>query len=135
MNRNARPVALPHFLRACAAAFTVAALSPVCLGAAGGDHGLDFAGMDPSVAPGDDFFRFANGRWLATTAIPPDRSSWGVSGQLAELTLQRTAELIRAADASAAPGTEARKIGDYYASYMDAARIERLGLKPLEPLL
>jgi len=135
MDRNARPVALPHFFRACAAAFTVAALSPVCLGAAGGDHGLDFAGMDPSVAPGDDFFRYANGRWLATTEIPPDRSSWGVSGQLAELTLQRTAELIRAADASAAPGTEARKIGDYYASYMDSARIERLGLTPLEPVL
>ncbi|HZC87392.1 MAG TPA: M13 family metallopeptidase, partial [Steroidobacteraceae bacterium] len=46
-----------------------------------------------------------------------------------------TAELIRAAAASAAPGTEARKIGDYYATYMDAARIERLGLTPLEPLL
>jgi predicted metalloendopeptidase len=54
---------------------------------------------------------------------------------MAELTLQRTVELIRAADASAAPGTEARKIGDYYASYMDAARIERLGLAPLAPLV
>ncbi|HEY1873211.1 MAG TPA: M13 family metallopeptidase [Steroidobacteraceae bacterium] len=135
MNRNARPVAPPHFFKACTAAFTVAAFSAVCLAAGAGDHGLDFAGMDPSVAPGDDFFRYANGRWLASTEIPPDRSSWGVSGQLAELTLQRTAELIRAADASAAPGSEARKIGDYYATYMDAARIERLGLAPLEPLL
>src|SRR5215472_9042659 len=134
MNRNARPVTLPHFFRACAAAFTVAALSPVCLGAAGGDHGLDFAGIDGSVTPGDDFFRFANGRWLATTEIPADRSHWGVGGELEELTLQRTAELIRAA-AAAAPGTEARKIGDYYATYMEAARIERLGLTPLEPLL
>ena len=135
MNRNARPVTLPHFFRACAAAFTVAALSPVCLGAAGGDHGLDFAGIEGSVAPGDDFFRFANGRWLATTAIPPDRSSWGVGDELDELTLQRTAGLIRTAAASAAPGTAARKIGDYYATYMDAARIERLRLTPLEPLL
>jgi predicted metalloendopeptidase len=134
MNRNARPNALPHFFKACTA-FALAAFSTVCLAAGAGDHGLDFAGMDPSVAPGDDFFRYANGRWLASTEIPPDRSSWGVSGQLAELTLQRTAELIRAADASAAPGSEARKIGDYYAAYMDAARIERLGLAPLEPLL
>ena len=135
MNRNARPVTLPHFFRACAAAFAVAAVSPVCLGAAGGDHGLDFAGIEGSVAPGDDFFRFANGRWLATTAIPPDRSSWGVGDELDELTLQRTAGLIRAAAASSAPGTAARKIGDYYATYMDAARIERLRLTPLEPLL
>jgi putative endopeptidase len=135
MNHRTRPVNLPRFFRACAAAFTFAALCAVCLGTTAGDHGLDLAGMDPSVAPGDDFFRYANGRWLATTEIPPDRSSWGVSDQLAELTLQRTAELIRAADASAAPGTEARKIGDYYATYMDAARIERLGLSPLEPLL
>ncbi|HEX8784159.1 MAG TPA: hypothetical protein VF764_12345, partial [Steroidobacteraceae bacterium] len=71
MHRNARPVALLHLLRACATALTVAALSPVCLGAAAGDHGLDFAGIDATVAPGDDFFRFANGRWLATTEIPP----------------------------------------------------------------
>src|SRR5262249_5491727 len=136
MNRNARPVTRRHFFRAaCAAAFTLAALTVIGHGAPAGDHGLDFAGIDPSVAPGDDFFRFANGRWLATTAIPPARSSWGVGGQLAELPLQRTAELIRAADASAAPGTEARKIGDYYATYMDAARIEQLGLTPLGPLL
>src|SRR5262249_56775014 len=135
MSRTARPAALHHRLKACAAAVTVAALSPVCLAASASDHGLDFAGMAPSVAPGDVFFRFANGRWLATTEIPADRSSWGVSGQLAELTLQRTVELIRAADAAAARGTEARKIGDYYASYMDDKRIEQLGLKPLEPLL
>ena len=135
MKRNLSPAALPQVFRACATAFSLAALAPIGLGAAAGDHGLDFAGMDPSVAPGDDFFRYANGRWLATTEIPADRSSWGVDAQLAELTLQRTAELIRAADASAAPGTEARKIGDYYASYMDAARIERLGLTPLAPLL
>jgi len=135
MSRTASPAALHHRLKACAAAVAVAALSPLCLAASASDHGLDFAGMDPSVAPGDDFFRYANGHWLATTEIPPDRSSWGVSGQMAELTLQRTVELIRAADASAAPGTEARKIGDYYASYMDAARIEQLALTPLAPLL
>jgi putative endopeptidase len=116
-------------------ALTLAAPSAVALAANAGDHALDFAGIDRSVAPGDDFFRYANGNWLAKTEIPPDRSSWGTGAELAELTLKRTNELIRAADASAAPGTEARKIGDYYASYMDAAHIERLGLAPLAPLL
>jgi predicted metalloendopeptidase len=95
-------------------------------------QGLDIAGIDRTVTPGDDFFAFANGAWLKSTEIPPDRSSWGVGEQLTELTAKRNAELIRNAGASAAPGTEARKIGDYYASFMDEAAIEKRGLKPLE---
>jgi putative endopeptidase len=96
--------------------------------------GLDLAGMDNQVKPGDDFFRYANGHWLATTEIPPDRSSWGVGAELTELTNRRVQDLIQTA-AKAAPGTEARKIGDYYASYLDEAKIEALGLKPLGPTL
>ena len=82
-------------------------------------HGLDVAGIDKSVAPGDDFFRYANGVWLKSTEIPADRSSYGSGAQLTELTAERTAELIRTAAANAAAGTEARKIGDYYNSFMD----------------
>ena len=96
--------------------------------------GLDLAGMDSQVKPGDDFFRYANGRWLATTEIPADRSSWGVGAELTELTNRRVQDLIQTA-AKAAPGTEARKIGDYYASYLDEPTIESLGLKPLRPTL
>jgi putative endopeptidase len=95
--------------------------------------GLDVTGIDRTVAPGDDFFRFANGAWLKATEIPADRSSWGPGEQLAELTDKRNAELIRNAGKSAAPGSEGRKIHDYYASFMDEAAIERLGLKPLDP--
>ncbi|MGN6453581.1 MAG: M13 family peptidase, partial [Steroidobacteraceae bacterium] len=65
----------------------VAALSPGISRAANtGDKGLDFAGIDRAVAPGDDFFRYANGSWLAKTEIPPDRSSWGTAAELDELT-------------------------------------------------
>jgi putative endopeptidase len=96
--------------------------------------GLDLAGMDNQVKPGDDFFRYANGHWLATTQIPADRSSWGSGAELTELTNLRVQDLIQTA-AKAAPGTEARKIGDYYASYLDEAKIESLGLKPLRPIL
>ena len=127
-----------------AAALTLAALGGLALATAlspgishaadTGGKGLDFAGIDRAVAPGDDFFRYANGSWLAKTAIPPDRDSWGTAAELDELTVKRTDELIRAA-ASAAGGSEAHKISDYYASYMDAARIEQLGLTPLVPLL
>ena len=98
--------------------------------------GIDLAGMDRTVAPGDDFFAFANGTWLKTTEIPADRSSWGVGGELTELTAKRTAELIAdAAKGDAPPGSDARKIGDYYASYLDEAAIEHKGLAPIQPLL
>ena len=95
--------------------------------------GIDLAGMDRSVAPGDDFFRYANGTWLKTTEIPADRPSAGSDVIVAELTSQRTADLIKEAAQSTAP--EARKVGDYYASYMDEAGIEARGLRPLQPTL
>jgi putative endopeptidase len=93
--------------------------------------GIDLAGMDRAVVPGDDFFRFANGTWLKSTEIPADRSSWGPAEELTELTAKRTADLIKEAAASAAAGTEARKVGDYYATFLDEAAIEKQGLAPL----
>jgi putative endopeptidase len=96
--------------------------------------GLDLAGMDRKAAPGDNFFRFGNGAWLDATAIPADRSSWGTSAELVELTSARVAELIKAA-AGTDPATGAGKVGAYYSSYMDEARIETLGLAPLRPTL
>ena len=141
MKRNER-AALLQTMIACAAtlslvALTLAALAAVrpSLAVATAGKGLDFAGIDRTVAPGDDFFRYANGSWFAKTEIPADRFAWGTGAQMAELTLKRTDELIHAADASSAAGTEPRKIADYYASYMDAAHIEQLGLTPLAPLL
>jgi putative endopeptidase len=96
--------------------------------------GLDLAGMDRNVKPGDDFFAYANGGWMKATEIPPDRSQWGTSGELVELTTARVQALIQAA-AKAPPGTEARKIGDYYSSYLDEAKIDALGLAPIQPTL
>ncbi|HEY0766554.1 MAG TPA: M13 family metallopeptidase, partial [Steroidobacteraceae bacterium] len=72
------------------------------------------------------------GAWIKASEIPPDRSSYGTAAQLVELTRQRTADLIRNA-ASGAAGSEAHKIGDYYASFMDEAGIEKKGLEPLRP--
>lgn len=96
--------------------------------------GLDLAGMDRDQHPGDDFFAFANGAWLAGTEIPDDRSSWGTGAITNELTTKRVAELIQAA-ATATPGSEARKVGDYYATYMDEATIESKGFAPVQPIL
>ncbi|TMA28615.1 MAG: M13 family metallopeptidase [Deltaproteobacteria bacterium] len=98
--------------------------------------GLDLAGMDLSVAPGDNFFAYANGSWLKSTEIPPDRSSWGTGGILTELTAKQTAALIaEAAKVDAPEGSDARKIGDYYNSFMNEAGIEAKDLAPLQPQL
>ncbi|HZZ67555.1 MAG TPA: M13 family metallopeptidase [Phenylobacterium sp.] len=126
-------------LLALSAAFVLAAMAASAQTAAPSlvnthPAGLDLAGMDRNVKPGDDFFAYANGHWLATTEIPADRSSWGVGAELTELTTARTQALIQGA-AKAKPGTEARKIGDYYLAYLDEKKIEALGLKPLQPTL
>src|SRR5689334_6029452 len=65
--------------------------------------GLDVAGMDRSVLPGDDFWEYANGTWLKRTEIPADGSSWSSDVELSELTDRRTADLIREVAASDAP--------------------------------
>jgi predicted metalloendopeptidase len=103
--------------------------------AAAPGQSAEVANMDPSVKPGDDFYKYANGAWIANTEIPADRASYGVLAQVAELTAKRVVELIQQAGANAAEDTDAKKIGDYYASFMDEATIESKGLAPLQPTL
>jgi len=99
--------------------------------------GLDTAGMDRSVRPGDDFFRYANGAWLAHTAIPADRSSYGGFNIADERAAARLAELIEgiAAAAGAPADSEQGKIADFYTSYLDTAAVAAAGLAPLRPVL
>ena len=107
--------------------------------AAAGDAapvGVNLANMDTSVRPGDNFFGFVNGTWLKNTEIPADRSRWGVFNELTEINRQRNADLIKELAAKpGAPGSESRKIADYYASFMDEAAIEKLGFAPVRPAL
>jgi predicted metalloendopeptidase len=92
--------------------------------------------MDRAVKPGDDFFAYANGTWLEQTEIPADRSSYGAGSILAEQTDRRVVALIQAAAKGSSPaGSDRRKIGDYYASFMDTVAIEAAGLQPLRPTL
>jgi len=98
-----------------------------------GSFGFDAAGMDRSVAAGDDFFDYANGGWVRNTEIPADRSSYGSFNVIAEKTLADTRAIME--EAGSADGGEARKVGDYYAAYMDEAAIEARGIAPLQPQL
>jgi putative endopeptidase len=98
--------------------------------------GIDVAGMDRTVKPGNDFFDYANGTWIKETEIPADRSSYGAGAILDELTSRQVADLIQTAAKTPSPaGSEQQKIGDYYASFMDTTAIEAAGLKPLEGTL
>ena len=95
-----------------------------------------FAGRDTSVRPGDDFFGYANGDWLRTTEIPPDRSNYGTFTQLQEVVDQRIRDLVQtAARSGSPPNSSARRVGDYFKSFMDEKTIEEKGLAPLRPWL
>ena len=101
-----------------------------------GEWGVDVQGMDLSVKPGDDFYKFVNGQWDAKTEIPADRSSWGGFAVLRDLSDQRTRAIIEdSAKQNAPAGTVAHKGGDFYASFMAEAAIEARGMDPVKPML
>ena len=96
--------------------------------------GLDLAAFDTAVRPQDDLFLHVNGGWLKKTEIPSDKASYGAFDLLfdkAQADLRAIVEEAAKATAKA-PGSEAQKIGDFYESFMDEARVESLGLEPLK---
>ncbi|WP_447766050.1 M13 family metallopeptidase [Sphingopyxis panaciterrae] len=95
-----------------------------------GNFGFDAAGMDRSVKPGDDFYEFANGTWAKNTPIPADKANYGMFIALDDLSKRRVRGIL---DAAGADGSSL--IGRAYASYLDSAKVEALGLAPIEPWL
>ena len=96
--------------------------------------GVDPASFDDSVRVQDDLYRHVNGRWLQTAEIPPDRARSGAFLDLVDGAEAAVRELVEEAQ-QAEPGTEARKIGDLYASFMAEDAVESAGAAPLaEPL-
>jgi putative endopeptidase len=95
-----------------------------------GSFGFDEAGMDRAVAPGDDFYGFANGAWARSTPIPPDRSNYGMFTLLDDLSFERTHGILE--EAAKDP---ASKIGSLYASFMDEDAAESKGFDPVKPEL
>ena len=95
--------------------------------------GVDPASIDHAVTPGNDFFNYANGTWLKTHEIPADRAGFGPAVVLIDKVNEQVRGLIQDAAKNATPGSDAQKVGDYYASYMDEAGIEAKGIMPLKP--
>ena len=113
-------------------------------------HGINTSAMDPSVRPGDDFYLYCNGAWVARTEIPADRTSITGFSQLAERTDTQIAAILKAVRQAKtpvpsnlntssltpeqnAPATDARRIADLYTSYMDEDAIADAGLQPVQP--
>lgn len=95
-----------------------------------GEYGFDTAGMNRAVAAGDDFYGYANGTWARNTPIPADKANYGAFDLLADLSRDRTHGILEEARRD-----PASKIGTAYASYLDTARIDSLGLAPIQPWL
>jgi putative endopeptidase len=91
-------------------------------------------GVDTSVAPGDDFFAYANGAWLRGTVIPEGKERWGARNEINELARRQIAALLDGAGA-APSGTAARKVADFRAAWLNEAAIEARGIAALRPVL
>ena len=95
-----------------------------------GTYGFDQAGAQPSIAPGDDFYRYANGVWSDTTEIPADKSNYSMFGALDDLSKDRTKAIIL--EEANKPSS---RIGAAYTAFMDEATIEAKGMAPIQPIL
>jgi putative endopeptidase len=97
---------------------------------------FDAKGMDSTLKPGDNFFNYANGKWMKTTKIPDDQSGWGSFYTLYEDNQKNLRSLIEdAAKNNGTVGSMEQKVGDYYTSGMDTNAIEKKGAEPIKPLL
>jgi putative endopeptidase len=99
-----------------------------------GDFGLDLTARKDTVKPGDDFFAYANGSWQETFTIPPDKAAYSMGHKLDDEARANVRKIIEGAAASKpAPGSIERKIGDYFASFMDTTKIEADGVNAIKP--
>ena len=95
--------------------------------------GFDLAGRDTTVAPGADFYAYANGTYLKQLVIPADRPGYGSFAALSALSEDRVHIILeKVAHDPAARGDDA-KIGAFYRAYMDEAHVDALGARPLQP--
>ena len=94
---------------------------------------LDKSGIDTSIRPQDDFFHYVNGGWVKKTQIPASEAGWGSFVMLQQKTQKELKSILDSCEASNAPrGSNAQKVGDFYASAMDSSTIEKKGFQPLE---
>ena len=102
-----------------------------------GTWGVDIDGMDRTVKPGDDFFRYANGIWADKTEIPPDQTRFGAFNLLRDLSELRVRGILDrwAADKNLQAGGDEAKVAAIYRTFLDDEKVEKLDAKPIQPHL
>src|SRR4051812_19577995 len=96
--------------------------------------GFDQTAPDRAVRPGDDFFQYANGAYLARAMIPADRPSVSRRIEMTDRMEAQLHELMEGAASSPASASDTSgKVGAFYAAFMDEGQAERLGAAPLKP--
>ena len=99
-----------------------------------GSFGIDLSHQDPNTQAGDDFFRYANGKWLDTFELPASRSNYGSFTVLGDRSNQRVRDIIDdLTNIEPADDSIEQKISDYYLSYMNTEALNDLGISPLLP--
>lgn len=92
--------------------------------------------MDTTVAPGDDFFNYANGQWIKDNPIPASESGWGIFNLVEDENLNRIKRISEEATSTEAKtGSATQQIGDFFSAGMDSANIEKNDFHPLDPIL
>ena len=96
-------------------------------------QGYDQSSLDRNTSACTDFYQYANGGWLAANQIPAAYSSWGIANILDEKNREVLHDILESAakNTKAAKGSSEQKVGDYYATCMDEAKVEADGIKPL----
>jgi putative endopeptidase len=98
--------------------------------------GFDPAELDDAVHPGDDFFAYVNGKWIAENEIPADRSRYGAFDILRDKSDEDVKAIIEEASATESEdGSDQQRVGDLYLSFQDFAARDARGIGPLEPYL
>lgn len=101
-----------------------------------GKKNVAITGIDSTLRPGDDFFRYVNGKWYDSVSIPASQSGVGAYMFMnfpQRIRLQGILDSISKSEN--APGSIAQKVGDFYASGMDTVTIDKRGYTPIKPLL
>ncbi|MDP3858758.1 MAG: M13-type metalloendopeptidase [Stagnimonas sp.] len=133
MSRFALGAVALVLLAACGKQETPPAAVPAPLVAPAPKSGIDLSQIDAAVRPQDDLYRHLNGKWLDSYPIPADKSNYGSFTKLDDAAQEQLKTIIETAATSKArkPGSEEQKVGDFFASYMNEAKLEELGITPL----